>query len=85
MQRIPGVKNFIESNSRKYDATKDTEPMCPICMVNFADEPDKLIAELSCSSKHIFHAECLTQWVEKNDICPLCREKIPEKKVEKKS
>lgn len=81
MQRIPGVKMFIQSNSRAYDPTKDTEPMCPICMVNFADEPDKLVAELECSNKHIFHAECLSAWVEKNDICPLCREKIPEKKT----
>ena len=70
---------FIESRARAYDAEKDSEPMCPICMVNFADEPEKLVAELNCSNKHIFHAECLSQWVEKNDICPLCREKIPEK------
>lgn len=60
MKRIPGVKMFIESRSRAYDADKDPEPMCPICMVNFADEPQKLVAELNCSSKHIFHAECLS-------------------------
>jgi hypothetical protein len=63
MKRIPGVKTFIEKRSRAYDAAKDPEPMCPICMINYADEPQKLVAELNCSNKHIFHAECLCKWV----------------------
>jgi hypothetical protein len=36
----------------------------------------KEIVELDCSNKHIFHKECLKQWISnpKNDNCPLCRE-----------
>jgi hypothetical protein len=45
-------------------------------MVDFKEENFKEIAQLNCSSKHIFHVECLKQWVKKNDTCPNCRESI---------
>lgn len=81
MDKIPGVTNFIASKSRAFDETKDEKDAeCPICLVPFSDDPTQLIAELNCSSKHKFHKDCLMKWVETNDICPLCREKIPELK-----
>ena len=78
VSKIPGITKFINSKSREYKKDRDGEDAeCSICLQNFKDEPDKMIAELNCSSKHVFHKDCLIQWVEKNDICPLCREKIP--------
>jgi len=76
---ISGVKNFISSQSRNFDEAKDADATCSICLVDFKDNPTQKIAQLNCSGKHIFHADCLKSWVEKNDICPLCREKIPTK------
>ena len=53
---------------------------CPICLSNFAGSPndvedvdssDKLVIKLKCN--HCFHKECLREWLEKNQTCPVCR------------
>ena len=69
---------FIDSKTREYDQKKDSGATCTICYADFSEEPDKPVAELNCSSKHIFHAECLKRWVATNNTCPLCKEVIPQ-------
>jgi peroxin-10 len=49
---------------------------CAICMESFKDNDGKLVAELNCNEKHIFHADCIAEWVEKKNECPLCRQPI---------
>ena len=47
---------------------------CVICMEDFEDGDsaanEKQVIDLPC--KHLLHAKCLTQWMEKNVICPIC-------------
>jgi len=31
---------------------------------------------LPCDAKHYFHASCAREWLKKNAVCPLCREKV---------
>lgn len=77
MARLPLVQNFISQNSRRFDPSRDEETInCAICLEDFIHDENKLVAELNCSQKHIFHAECLKSWIERNDICPMCREPI---------
>jgi hypothetical protein len=45
-------------------------------MVKFSVEDERPIAELNCSNKHIFHLECIKEWVKHQDNCPMCREII---------
>lgn len=83
MSNAPVVGNlthaFIDSKTRKFDEGKDGgDATCTICYMDFKDEPERVIAELNCSNKHIFHADCLKQWVERNNTCPLCKEVIPD-------
>lgn len=73
MQRAPLVKNFIAANTNGYKKSYENEE-CVICMNDFSEEDGKEIAELSC--KHIYHVECLKEWVDKNDTCPTCRAPI---------
>jgi hypothetical protein len=73
IQRVPGVQIFLEKIAKKYKKTSEKEA-CAICLDEFCET--KLIAELKCNSKHIFHLDCLTEWVKKNDICPICRQRI---------
>ena len=40
-------------------------------MEEFSEIDGRQIAELSC--QHIFHEDCLQEWVQKNEVCPLCR------------
>ena len=49
---------------------------CCICLDIFNSKDTRMIAELGCNSKHIFHVDCLNCWVETNDVCPMCREPI---------
>lgn len=77
VKRLPYISKFLSKKSRKYDPEKDKEvESCPICMVEFRMNDPELIAELNCSQKHIFHLNCIKEWVKKKDNCPMCRERI---------
>ncbi len=55
--------------------TMDKQDMCSICFESF--ENDKLHETRSLSCLHVFHNACIDQWFNKNknQQCPLCREK----------
>ena len=56
MEKLPGIKKFINKKSREYNTSKDGEDAeCSICLQLFSESPDKMIAELKCSNKHKFH------------------------------
>eukprot|EP00526_Cylindrotheca_closterium_P001090 CAMPEP_0113645908 /NCGR_PEP_ID=MMETSP0017_2-20120614/24218_1 /TAXON_ID=2856 /ORGANISM="Cylindrotheca closterium" /LENGTH=375 /DNA_ID=CAMNT_0000557709 /DNA_START=135 /DNA_END=1261 /DNA_ORIENTATION=+ /assembly_acc=CAM_ASM_000147 len=61
-----------EKESSGHDAENEAEEgVCPICLVEFANDENIIIGS-SCG--HVFHFECFMQWVEKNHTdCPLCR------------
>ncbi|KAK8896083.1 hypothetical protein M9Y10_013974 [Tritrichomonas musculus] len=42
---------------------------CPICISEF--KKGDIIAELKCS--HLFHKDCVAEWVKKHPTCPVCR------------
>ena len=45
---------------------------CSICFMEY--QSDDLVTRLKCDSKHIFHKECLSQWiVQGKNSCPICR------------
>jgi len=46
--------------------------VCPICCEHFLES--QLVKELKC--KHVFHKNCLWQWVSIKGICPVCRRNI---------
>lgn len=58
----------------------DGEPVqCPICQLDIrssSDLADCMYIKTGC--RHIFHATCLTQWVDhfRKDSCPYCRTRI---------
>lgn len=46
------------------------DEICGVCLENY--NWDSICKQLPC--KHIFHKECIDAWLEKNSICPYCRE-----------
>ena len=56
---------------------------CPICQNRFQDCKQK-ITELSCG--HTFHTNCLFDWLDKKESCPICREedifRVPDEEPE---
>lgn len=73
--RNPNPRNpnrVLDITSVKYTGPLET---CAICMDNCETNND--IVLLPC--KHIFHLNCVKEWVTHNPVCPLCRATIPHK------
>lgn len=51
----------------------NNETMCSICMEVLTR--DESVMRLQC--EHMFHADCVRQWVQTKNQCPLCRAIIP--------
>jgi len=48
---------------------------CSICFEDFDEAVGDLdLARLPCG--HIFHFDCIVQWLERNQVCPLCRHQV---------
>jgi len=55
---------------------------CTICMERFHDDDDDddddsdvKVSTMPCG--HIFHYNCILQWLQKGHVCPLCRHAMP--------
>jgi hypothetical protein len=51
----------------------DHEKMCCICLIHY-EEGDSIMTGTIC--KHVFHEKCCLLWLEKNDHCPYCRNRM---------
>lgn len=51
------------------DAELDDDNTCTICFGPIED--GDRVGELACD--HVFHVECLKQWLARRNICPLCQ------------
>lgn len=47
---------------------------CVICMEDF--KKDDIVLQLKCNLKHIFHRDCILDWVKVKLACPVCRAAI---------
>jgi len=50
----------------------DLSKNCTICSENYVKEEYKTI--LSCN--HVFHYNCMKEWVKYSQTCPICRNKV---------
>ncbi|KAJ1387008.1 Zinc finger, RING-type [Sesbania bispinosa] len=49
---------------------------CSICMEEFGDDVDGVtVSAMPCN--HLFHQQCIVQWLQTNHVCPLCRYSMP--------
>ena len=57
------------NHEREDDAEVGDDKMCTICFGPI-EEGDR-VGELACD--HVFHVECLKQWLVRRNVCPLCQ------------
>ena len=63
------MKNKIEQIKQVYYKTNKFDNFeCSICFDIFKE--NELLKQLNC--KHIFHKECLSQWLLNEKKCPIC-------------
>nr|XP_019710340.1 E3 ubiquitin-protein ligase RNF115-like [Elaeis guineensis] len=72
---MPASKSFIESLGRlpygQGEGVREEE--CVICLEDFVAGAE--VSTIPCS--HSFHSQCITQWLEKSHLCPICRYHMP--------
>ena len=49
--------------------TLDLHKECPVCQDDFVEGVETIV--LPC--KHIFHPDCILNWLKLNGTCPVCR------------
>ena len=64
------IKEFFTNEIE--DINKFPHKKCPICLDFFINKDNYII--LPCL--HTFHSNCIINWMNRNDICPLCKFKL---------
>ncbi|SCN58665.1 RING zinc finger protein, putative [Plasmodium chabaudi chabaudi] len=54
--------------------TSENEDMCSICMMDYMGNDNIMI--MPCDKRHFFHSNCLSKWLNKSQVCPICRTNI---------
>ncbi len=62
------VETFTRLNIQINDEEVNSEETCSVCLESNVN------CETNCS--HHFHVGCLSQWINRNNSCPLCRGNI---------
>ncbi|PSN55498.1 hypothetical protein C0J52_02588 [Blattella germanica] len=63
------LQNSFSQVKRSTDDCEDSTEKCTICLSEFEEEED--VRRLPCM--HLFHVECVDQWLATNKRCPICR------------
>lgn len=50
----------------------ESERQCPICICEF-EIGDELCYSRNTKCPHMFHHSCMSEWLIKHNVCPLCR------------
>ena len=67
------MDQFQYKHIQKYDSRRETE--CAICLEEF--KRNDIIKEFY-KCKHIFHKDCLKNWLKRANVCPLCKHDLTE-------
>ncbi|CDW90996.1 e3 ubiquitin-protein ligase rnf115 [Stylonychia lemnae] len=78
--RLPSItyKNYQQQirqqNEEILNSSRYENFSCPICCERMAEDME--VTWLECSFNHLYHTECIIQWLKKGDCCPLCKHSI---------
>ena len=70
---LPATRDAIESLEKVTIEDCDTMKMCVICQVEFNHGME--VTKMPCN--HLYHQECIVQWLETSHMCPTCRHPMP--------
>ncbi|KAJ6929150.1 E3 ubiquitin-protein ligase SIRP1 [Populus alba x Populus x berolinensis] len=71
--QIPATKSSIDALERVvFDGSSSTRD-CTVCMEEI--EGGSEATRMPCS--HVYHSDCISQWLQTSHLCPLCRYHMP--------
>ncbi|KAL8494246.1 hypothetical protein ACS0TY_025153 [Phlomoides rotata] len=75
----PTSKSFVGSLPIKAFSSNSAPPLqsCTICMEDFVVNSDKSVTVNELPCEHYFHKDCIVEWLQRSNSCPLCRYKLP--------
>lgn len=62
----------MRSITNNTSPTVDSRKQCPICIDEY-EIGDEICSSPNKDCPHVFHVECMTEWLMKHSDCPLCR------------
>lgn len=75
-ERMSIIRNLLSNNYTAELFPDRTE--CAICLQVF-EENGKcscIVTMLPCEGRHCFHTKCIKKWLNKDNVCPYCRDEI---------
>ncbi|XP_057450415.1 probable E3 ubiquitin-protein ligase ZFP1 [Lotus japonicus] len=75
VQMVPASNIAIESLKKVKVEESATMERCSICLTEFGDDGTMEVLSMPC--KHVYHQDCLVQWLKTSHTCPLCRYTMP--------
>ncbi|KAF7836044.1 E3 ubiquitin-protein ligase RING1-like [Senna tora] len=70
IQMIPASEEAIRLlKVQEYVHNCENQCCCCICLEDLRDS--KQVATMPC--RHVFHNDCIVEWLKKSHVCPLCR------------
>lgn len=70
---MPAKKSAVEALVREKAMSDYEETDCVICLEKFVLEAE--VIKMPCL--HVYHKDCIIQWLERTHSCPFCRFKLP--------
>ncbi|KAL5544422.1 hypothetical protein UlMin_008206 [Ulmus minor] len=68
---VAASKEFIEGLERQ--KVEDSDIVCSVCLEDVLKGSEAI--GLPCS--HLYHGDCIVEWLQRSNDCPLCRLKMP--------
>ncbi|CAK8567359.1 unnamed protein product [Lathyrus sativus] len=72
-QFVPASKEAIESLEKLKIEDLDAIEKCSVCQFEFNVGME--VTKMPCN--HLYHQECIVQWLETSHMCPMCRYPMP--------
>ena len=70
--RQPGLTNQQMQRIQIIDPSSiQSTERCTICMESFLEHSSLVLRQLECG--HHYHEDCIFEWLQLHDTCPLCR------------
>ena len=56
---------------------------CSIWISPFLEDPAENLVRLPWNKDHVFHENCIVSWLNQNQNCPLCRQRVTQEAIQR--